>query len=413
MLDNVERFDMGRKPMRQVLGPLIRLLSIPALIKHKQKIIKTNMEGLKPPYLLLCNHNAFYDFMVESKATFPKRSNYVIAIDGFIKREYLLRLVGGICKRKFTNDITLIKQLKTVVDNKDIAVIYPEARYSLCGTQSDLPKSLAQLVKYLNVPVVTLICHGHHVNFPFYNIYDHNMKGFVAEMTCIIKKNEVNNLTLEDIMDRINEKFVYDDFKWQKDNNILCTYKKRAEGLEKILYKCPCCGEEYHMSSSLTTLKCNSCGKEWNMTELSELKAVDGKDIYTHIPDWYEWERECVRKEVEEGKYYFKSKVRVDSLPNAKGYIDLGEGELIHDINGFKLTGSFKGEDYKVEIDSKGQYSVHIEYEYLHKFGDCIDLNTLNDTLYVYPKDCLFSVTKISLATEEIYKFLNKKKVSE
>ena len=409
MLDNVKRFDMAQKPKRQKLTLLIRTLAISDLIKHKQKLTKINMEGIKPPYLLLCNHNSFYDFKVESLATFPKKSNYVIAIDGFIKREGLLRTIGGICKRKFTNDIILPKQLKEVIKNKDIAVIYPEARYSLCGTQSVLPESLAKLVTYLGVPVVTLICHGNHVCFPFYNIKDHNMKGLEAEMTCIISKEEAKSLPSDEIMRRINEKFVYDDFKWQKDNNIICTYKKRAEGLHKPLYKCPNCLTEFEMSSSGTILKCDHCHKEWEMNELGELHALEGKTEFSHIPDWYEWERKCVRKEVEEGKYFFKSKVRIDSLPNADGYIDLGMGELIHDLNGFKLTGSYQGEDFTVELNARSTYSVHVEYEYLGKFGDCVDLNTLKDTLYVYPKDCLFSVTKIAIATEEIYKFLNKK----
>jgi len=46
---------------------------------------------------------------------------------------------------------------------------------------------------------------------------------------------------------------------------------------------------------------------------------------------------------------------------------------------------------------------VHIEYEYLGKFGDCVDLNTSEDTFYVYPENCRFSLTKIALATEELY----------
>jgi hypothetical protein len=48
-------------------------------------------------------------------------------------------------------------------------------------------------------------------------------------------------------------------------------------------------------------------------------------------------------------------------------------------------------------------YSCHIEYDYLGKHGDCVDLNTLTDTWYIYPHDCAFSVTKIALATEELY----------
>ena len=51
-----------------------------------------------------------------------------MAIDGFIGREWLLRNVGGICKRKFTNDVRLICQLARTIENKDIAVIYPKGK---------------------------------------------------------------------------------------------------------------------------------------------------------------------------------------------------------------------------------------------------------------------------------------------
>ena len=49
-------------------------------------------------------------------------------------------------------------------------------------------------------------------------------------------------------------------------------------------------------------------------------------------------------------------------------------------------------------------YSCHIEYDYLGRYGDCVDLNTLEDTWYIYPKGNEFSVTKFALATEELWK---------
>ena len=60
------------------------------------------MDGLKPPYLLLCTHHAFIDFKVQTRAIFPHPATYVVALDGFIGKEWLLRNVGGIGKRKFT-----------------------------------------------------------------------------------------------------------------------------------------------------------------------------------------------------------------------------------------------------------------------------------------------------------------------
>lgn len=140
------------------------------------------------------------------------------------------------------------------------------------------------------------------------------------------------------------------------------------------------------------------------MSEYGELSASEGITEFSHIPDWYEWEREQVRKEVENGSYRFESDVTVDSLPNAKGFIHLGQGRLIHDMRGFLLEGKYEGSPYSVSFSSRSLYSCHIEYNYLGKHGDCIDLNTLTDTYYIYPKCKDFSVTKIALATEEIYK---------
>ena len=403
MLEQVERFDMKRPPMRQHLRLLMRLLVLPSLISHRNKLTKVRMEGIKPPYLLLCNHNSFMDFTVAVKATWPHRTNFVVAIDGFLKREWLLRLIGCICKRKFTRDTVLIRQLRRVVENGDIAAIYPEARYSLCGTTAVLPESLGKLAKLLKVPVVTLICNGHHVNSPFWNLPDHHVKGTTATMTCLYTAEEVGNASHEEIAAAIERAFQYDDFRWQKENGIRITYPDRAKGLHKVLYQCPRCGVEYRMASAGTELWCQSCGKRWEMTELGELCAREGETEFSHIPDWYEWERQNVRREVAGGTYHFRCRARVDALPNARGYMDLGAAELIHDMTGFTLRGSYRGEDYEVVIPASGLYSCHIEYDYLGRYGDCVDLNTAEDTLYTYPEGRDFSVTKLALATEELY----------
>jgi 1-acyl-sn-glycerol-3-phosphate acyltransferase len=403
---HIERFDMLKKPSRQqvYLRPLIWLLCLPSVWAHKTKINKVNIEGLKPPYLLLCNHNSFIDFKVTTAAIFPKPANYVVAIDGFIKREWLLRKVGAICKRKFTDDIVLIRQLHRVVKNGDIAVLYPEARYSLCGTTAVLPKSLGKLAKVLRVPVVTMIMNGHHINAPFWNTKDRKIKNLEATFTQLFTKEEVAATPVDEINKAINAAFYYNDYEWQKSNNIRVSYPKRAEGLHKVLYQCPNCMTEYQMVSSGSTLHCAHCGKTWEMSELGELSS-DGTG-FSHIPDWYNWERKNVQEEVESGSYRFSDIVRIDSLPNAKGFIPLGEGRLIHDMDGFVLTGkNFKDERFETRWAPKSLYSCHIEYNYLEKFGDCVCLNTLTDSYYIYPQGNAFSITKIALATEELFKW--------
>ena len=407
MKNDQPRFDMAKPPVRTkwFLQPLEWILSFPDTVLHRAIITKTGTDGLRPPYLLLCNHNAFMDFKVATKAMFPYRANYVVAIDGFIGREWLLRAIGCICKRKFTSDITLIRHLRQVIKNGNIAVLYPEARYSLCGTTAVLPASLGKLCKLLDVPVVTLICHGHHINSPFWNLHDRGVAPVEAEFKLLFSRDDLKNTDADELNDKIVEAFQYDDYAWQKERNIRVTYPKRAEGLQKVLYQCPSCGKEFRMSTEGVHIRCDACGKVWTLSETGELSADSGETEFSHIPDWYEWERKNVRSEVEAGTYSSGVlPVRVDSLPNARKFIRLGEGTMVHDMNGFTVRGTDQdGDAFEMIKPVPSLYSCHIEYEYLGKFGDCVDLNTLEDTWYIYPHDCDFSVTKMALATEELY----------
>lgn len=403
-----ERFDMKRPPIpcRWFLKPVAWAMAFPNTISHKTVITKIGMEGIRPPYLLLGNHNAFFDMSVSARATFPEFGNYVVAIDGFIGREWLLRSVGCICKRKFTSDITLVRHLKTVAKNGGIVGLYPEARYSLCGTSAPLPESLGKLCKMLKIPVVTMMCHGHHINHPFWNTrHERGVAPTEAEMKLVFTPEQLETLTADEINDRLAAEFQYDDFRWQKERGIRVTCRDRAVGLEKILYQCPHCGKEFEMRSAGTVLSCGACGKQWVMTELGELQAQSGETEFSHIPDWYEWERGNVRREVEAGTYSTgELPVTVESLPNAKRFLPLGSGTMIHDGNGFRVKVTDKdGNVHEMVKTVPSMYSCHIEYEYLFKHGDCVDLNTLEDTWYTYPRGVPFSVTKMALATEELY----------
>ena len=85
-------------------------------------------------------------------------------------------------------------------------------------------------------------------------------------------------------------------------------------------------------------------------------------------------------------------------------------------MNGLRVEGirDFDGEPFKMVLDAASQNTIHVEYTYrFGDFKDCIDMNTLQDTWYVFPKNCDFSVTKVSLATEQIYKEIWRKRDEE
>ncbi len=397
-------FDMNEMPRqcKWFLRPVAWLLAFPETIKHHVKIRKHGVKGIKPPYVLLCNHNSFFDFKVATRAIFPHMANYIVAIDGFINREELLRNVGCVLKRKFVSDAGLIKKIKhTLFHNHYISAIYPEARYSLVGTTAILPDSLGKMVKLFNVPVVTLITHGHHLQQPVWNLRKRKLPTS-ADMTLILTKEQIAAKTAPEINAIIKQAFQYDDFAYQFQNNVKVKEPWRAEGLHKVLYQCPHCQTENQMSSHGNVLKCQACGSEYQMDELGRLHGPEGFTFH-HIPDWYEWERQQVRRQLESGAYRIETDVHVDILANSTGYYRLGIGHLVHDQNGFRLEGEFDKTPFRLEKTPLENYSVHIEYAYFGK-GDGISISTLQDTYYLYSVDQSISVTKVHFAVEELFK---------
>lgn len=403
---NKKRYNTARYPLRQniLLTILIWILSKFALIGKKYKIDKINMENIKPPYIILSNHMYFIDFELTAVGTFPTRMNNVVNIDGYIHRAWLLRLIGSICTRKFSNDFHLIKSIKKVLKRGDVLTMYPEARYSPCGITSFIPKSVAKLVKSCKVPLVIIIHRGNHLHTPFWAWQSKRKVPLHTTIKQVLSKDQVESMSVEDIYEVIKREFIYDDYQYQKENNILITEKTRAEKLNKILYQCPNCKTEHKMESHGTHIYCTHCNKKWNLNEDGTISALNGVTEFSHLPDWFKWEKENVTSDVNNNLYFFEDDVIVYSLPRTNKVIYLGKAHLTHDINnGFILEGFYNNEPYRIIRTPLQANSLHIEYDYVHILHkDCFVINTENDSYFCFPtkKDV---ITKIGFATEAIY----------
>ena len=80
-------------------------------------------------------------------------------------------------------------------------------------------------------------------------------------------------MTVEEINEVIQKEMEYNEYDYQKENNILIKKKTRAEGLNKILYQCPHCKKEGKMYSKGHELYCEECGKRWNFNEDGTLRG--------------------------------------------------------------------------------------------------------------------------------------------
>ena len=404
----VKHYNTQKKPLRQVIRfwtTLIFVLSKILTIGQKYKIEKINMEGVKPPYIMLCNHMHFVDFYLNSMATYPHNVYNIVNVDGYYRRPFLMELIGCICKRKFTTDSSLLSSIERVLFKyKGIMCMYPEARYSPAGTTAILPVSMGQLAKKMNVPVVVFLHHGNYLHTPFWNYRKKRKVPLHTVMTTLLTAEQVKEMSPEAITAAIREGLQYDEYQYQKDNGILITEPFRAEGMHKILYQCPHCKTESQMGSRGAELFCKHCGKRWTLKEDGSLAANQGETEFTRVPDWFAWERKQVEEQINAGTYSFEDEVEVYSLPRCWKFETLGKAKLTHTPEeGFVLTGEYNGAEYRIQRTPIQTNSLHIEYDYCYiKPFDCVDISTENDSFYCYPKKENV-VTKLAFATEILY----------
>lgn len=400
------------KPMKQHLffRIVLRVASSFDLWKTQFTCKKIGMEklGKKEPCLVLMNHSSFIDLEIVSTVLFPRRFSIVTTSDAFVGLNWILRLIGCIPTKKFVTDSNLIRDMIYALQKlKSSVVMFPEASYSFDGTATPLPDSLGRLVKLMGVPVVMIRTYGAFSRDPLYNGLRRRKVDVSADMKYLLSKQEITEKTVQEINDIINKEFSFDNFKWQQKNNIIIKEEFRAEGLNRVLYKCPHCMIEGAMIGEGYKIRCQNCGKQYELTEHGFMKAEHGETEYDHIPDWYKFQRESVRKEIEDDTYCLKVPVDICMLVNTKSIYRVGEGELEHNKEGFHLTGCEGKLDYWQK--PLASYSLYSDY-FWYEIGDVICIGDANVLYYCFPKNAGDIVAKTRLATEEMYKIAKQNK---
>jgi 1-acyl-sn-glycerol-3-phosphate acyltransferase len=358
--------------------------------------------GKNEPALFLMNHSSFIDLKIAASVLYPRPFNIVCTSDGFVGKNALMRNIGCIPTKKFITDTTLVRDmLFAAKELHDSILLYPEASYTFDGTATPLPESMGKLLKLLKLPVVMIKTDGAFLRDPLYNMLQLRKVTVRASMRYVLSPDEIKERSVAELNAVLKDLFTFDNFRSQQENNVPVTEPFRADGLNRVLYQCPKCGTEGRMEGKGISLRCGCCGKSWQLTENGYLKAEDGDDIFTHIPDWYAWERSCVRKQLEEGTYKLDIPVQIRMLVDSKCLYTVGEGRLTHTEKGFHLTGCNGKLDYY--HTPAMSYSLYSDY-YWYELGDMICIGDNSALYYCFPRSGGDIVAKTRLAAEELYK---------
>ena len=409
-----------KKPIRplRLLHGLIRVLSVPELLATHFHVNKIGMErlGKKEPCLILMNHSCFLDLKIASACLFPRPFHIICTSDGFVGKNLLMRLIGCIPTTKFVTDLSLVRDMLYTAKTLGGAILmYPEASYSFDGTATTLPESLGSLVKMLGIPVVMIRTYGAFTRTPLYNNLRARPVRVSADMEYLFSPDEIKAKTADELQAILRERFTFDNFAWQRDNGVVVDHPQRADGLSRVLYKCPHCLSEGDMHAEGTTVTCTTCGKYYTLLENGQMEACDGNTEFPHIPDWYAWERDCVRRELLSGDYHLDVPVEIRMLVNTKAIYRVGTGRLTHTAEGFHLVGCEDAAG-KPQLDYRqkplSSYSLYSDY-YWYEIGDMICIGDTNTLYYCFPQTSGDIVANTRLAAEELYRIVKDKKNRE
>ena len=400
-----------RKPSK-FLATVVRIVSGFTMKQIKFSYTTERMELVgDKPCLILMNHSSFTDMKLAYGIFYPKPFGIVTTTDGFIGiLGPLMRLLGCIPTQKFVSDVSLIKDMEYMLKEKNTSVLmYPEASYSFDGTATALPRKMGVLLKKLGVPVVTVITQGAFARDPLYNMLQIRKVQVSAHVKCLFTPEEIKEKTVAELDKMLDEDFSFDNFAWQQENQVEIAEPFRADGLNRILYKCPHCGTEGEMEGKGIHLTCHHCGKQYELTTLGKLQALEGETEFDHVPDWYRWQRQQVKKELEDGTYRLDREVEIGMLVDYKAIYMVGSGRLVHDSQGFHLTGCDGKLDY-TQSPLSG-HSINVDYLW-YEIGDVICLGDHDVLYFCFPKggDC---VAKTRMAVEELYKMKKRRRVKE
>ena len=376
-----------------LIGAAVNFYGKPFCRKKIKLIHDGSLRKIKPPYVLVANHSNFVDVGAAITMMYPNCANFVISVTQLVQWPSLIKRMGVLPKKQFTVDTSLIRDIKYVLSKNRSVVIYPEAKLSVVGTPNIIKPAIAKLIKMLKVPLVTVCFHGGYLHKPRWT----KSKRYVpvtAEVKVAVGAEEVGDITAQEIHRRIVENLTYDDYAYQLENGIEIDTPDLVEGLENILYKCPCCGEEFAMTAHGNTLTCTKCGAAVTQNKLGQLEG--GR--FDKVVDWYEWQRACVKEEVEREDYLFDGFFRAEQLVGKK-YVDMGDARITHDKTGITATIGDSAIHYKA-----GQFYT------LSFNNDYVFLPTEDAVLRFRRLDKVGCTTKLNLAVEVQSSILEEKK---
>ena len=261
--------------------------------RHKIEVLDEKMKDVTAPYIMLVNHESFFDFYYVSKIHHPKNPTFM-ANEHYMSRPFAKRLskaIGIVPKKIFCPDMASVGGMMRTLKKGYPIIIFPEAKLSSDGRSNPIVEKGGAFYKKLGVDLVLVKLSGAYFAKPKWRPHSYR-SNITVSVEQVLKKEELASMD-GDALDDLIAKTLYQNASVSTKTRY--RQKNRAKGLEQVLYRCADCGSLYTTIGRKSELVCTHCGATHTLDESYHFTT----EPYT-IPAYYDAIRAMEEKEADD-----------------------------------------------------------------------------------------------------------------
>ncbi len=358
-------------------------------IKRKFNLVESG-ERVESPSLIISNHTSNDDYKFIGTTVRPARVSFLVTYHFFTFKKFApwLRMIGAIPKYQFSTDLEAMRKIQYVVQKQNGSVyIAPEGTIYGSGHLGYISPAIAKMVRFLKVPVYACKIQGAGLGNAKWSRFKHRGKVSI-DTRMIITAEESTSLKQDQIMERIVNSLSYNEFDFQKKDGFLVKGDDKAEGIETMFYKCPCCGSEFRIRSKGNDVFCLDCGARATIQDDFTFKWQGDRQYFENYSQWYDWQYEQVKAQVADPNFKMEDEVDFgEDEPGVDNYVKVGHGTITFSHSGWDYKGTYRGQPYQDHDEPRSVFLATL------KVGKHFELPNKNGRNRVYyPKDGLTSM---------------------
>ncbi len=265
---------------------------------------ETLLSQAEAPYIMLVNHESFFDFYYVSQLSHPRNPSFLVN-EHICTRPVLRRMAkpGGILSKKlFTPDLGSAAGMLRMTRKGYPVVIFPEGRLSPDGRSNPILERGGAFYKKLGVDLVLVKISGAYFADPKWRRRGYRCRVCV-KVERVLKSGELAEMDASEL-----DALIADTLRSDASAETVDSYPQRdkAEGLENLLYRCADCGALYTTKGEGNSLVCSACGARHTLDQT--YRFTDGA---VSIPTLYDRICGLERKELDSFSLFTEVETKV------------------------------------------------------------------------------------------------------